>query len=406
MIRKPSALVLDGDTVKQRLMAERLEIKDRLIAERVATGQMVHVDWVRFTCALRHAPFPGPDVLFHQEAPANSPIWDQDWRLAMFKHTLAQIPPEEFTPSVQAWELAQKVADVLGADFKVSPIIKKGQDFYRYRWAIERNDTECAWVGFLASSDKAEQHKQSQTIHANVFGSACTFAAPGWRDRLAQLIDETHGDVTRLDLALDFFDGMPGGMQQVQADYMAGLCDVRGRRPKCNMVGDWCNGHERSFYIGSREAGKQTNVYEKGDQLFGVESASPWMRAELRYGNKLRELCSDMLRRPADFFAGASNWHHQLLVLAGSVAAPQAVPVNQPLAAMTVQAEVARNIRWAMTTARATLATAWNYLGDDFLSLVDHAKLPGRLRRFSASELAQAFAQQVQSVGKSCPVPV
>ena len=62
------------------------------------------------------------------------------------------------------------------------------------------------------------------------------------------------------------------------------------------MVGDWANGHARSFYIGSKEAGKQTNIYEKGDQLFGVETGSKWLRIELRYGNKLRVLSPEMLR--------------------------------------------------------------------------------------------------------------
>lgn len=395
MSKAPSALVLDGDQVKQRLMAER-----------ASSGQLVHVDWVRFTCQLRHAPFPGVEKLFHGVS-ANGPIvWDEDYRGSMLRRTLSQITPEEFTPSVQAHELAEKVAQALGAEFKVSPILKKGQDFYRYRWSIERNDHECGWVGFLSSSDNPRQHAQGKTIHANIFGSACTFAADGWRDRIATLIDETKGDVTRVDLALDFFEGLPGGLDQVKADYMAGLCDVRGRQPKCNMLGDWCNGHERSFYIGSREAGKQTNVYEKGDQLFGVKAQSSWHRVELRYGNKLRELSSDMLRRPSDFFSGASDWHARQLAYAGAVVEPEAVPCRAQLPAMTVQAEVARNLRWAMTTARATVAAAWNYLGDDFLQLVEEVKLPGRLQRFSREELAAAFRFESSSAGNWSPVPI
>lgn len=395
MSKAPSALVLDGEQVKQRLMAER-----------VSSGQLVHVDWVRFTCQARHAPFPGVDKLFHGES-ANGPIvWDDDYRSAMLRRTLAQITPEEFTPSVQAHELAEKVAQALGPDFKVGPVLKKGQDFYRYRWSIERNDHECGWVGFLSSSDNPRQHAQSKTIHANIFGSACTFAADGWRDRIADLIDETRADVTRVDLALDFFDGLPGGLDQVKADYETGACDVRGRQPKCNMLGDWCNKHERSFYIGSREAGKQTNVYEKGDQLFGVKACSSWHRIELRYGNKLRELNSDMLRCPADYFAGASEWHALKLAVAGSLVEPQPVPVRGPLAPMTVRAEVSRNLRWAMTTARATIAAAWNYLGDDFLQLVEETKLPGRLQRFSRDELAAAFRFESLSAGNCSPVPI
>lgn len=41
---KKTDLVLDGNEVKLRLTAERLKTK-----------QVVHVDWVRFTCSLRAA---------------------------------------------------------------------------------------------------------------------------------------------------------------------------------------------------------------------------------------------------------------------------------------------------------------------------------------------------------------
>ena len=40
---KKTDLVLDGNEVKLRLTAERLKTK-----------QVVHVDWVRFTCKLRN----------------------------------------------------------------------------------------------------------------------------------------------------------------------------------------------------------------------------------------------------------------------------------------------------------------------------------------------------------------
>ena len=54
-------------------------------------------------------------------------------------------------------------------------------------------------------------------------------------------------------------------------------------------------------------------MYEKGHQLFGPESGSNWLRVELRYGNKLRVLSSDILRNPSNYFAGASPWHASML---------------------------------------------------------------------------------------------
>ncbi|RYF13923.1 MAG: hypothetical protein EOO77_14880 [Oxalobacteraceae bacterium] len=198
-----------------------------------------------------------------------------------------------------------------------------------------------------------------------------------------------------------------GGIQRVFDDYKAGLCDVGGRRLKSNCVGDWANGQERSFYFGSKEAGKQTNCYEKGHQLFGVESGSSWFRAELRYGNKLRELPSDILRRPADFFAGASDWHSLMLAEADAIVEAEKVPTLGRLALETVEAEVHRNVRWARETAAPTIAAAFHYLGDEFLDLVTGRKLPGRLQKFNSAELSRAFASVMSrftSVGEASPV--
>lgn len=373
---RPSALVLDGS-----------EVKLRLEAERAASGQHVHVDWVRFTAIKRNAPFAHVDKVF----PKSISVWDEDHRRAQIEAVLAGIPDPDFAASAQALELAQEVARLLGDDFAVPVEIRKGHDFYRHRWSIERNGSECGWVGFLASGDSPRQQAQARTIHVNLYGAACTFAAAGWTTRIADLIDRIAADVTRCDLALDFFDGVPGGMDRFQSDYRAGLMDAAGKRLKCNMVGDWCNGHARSFYTGSKEAGKQTNYYEKGDQLFGEEARNPWIRAELRYGNKLRHLPSDMLRRPDDFFAGASDYHAQLLREVEAAAVPEPVRTTGRLALETVEAEVTRNLRWALDTAAPTIAAAWDYLGEGFLELVTNKKRPGRLRKFSPSELARAF---------------
>lgn len=379
-----SALVLDGS-----------EVKLRLTAERARTGSAVHVDWVRFTVLRRNAPFLPVDVLFPLPC-AELSIWDEGYRAQQLDKVLRSIPDPEFDAAAQAMELAKTVAEAMGDDFTVAGEVRKGHDFYRYRWSIERNGAECGWVGFLSSGDSPRQQAQSRTLHCNLWGGACTFAAPGWTDRIAAIVDERDGDLTRIDLALDFFDGFAGGLDGVMADYKAGLCDVGGRRLKSNCLGDWANGHERSFYFGSKEAGKQTNVYEKGDQLFGVEAGSPWIRAELRYGNKLRVLSSDLLRRPADFFAGASDWHALMLAKADAIVAPEPVKTTPRLAVETVEAEVTRNLRWAFQTAAPTIAAAFAHLGEDFLELVTNKKLPGRLQKFSRGELDRAFGSAMR----------
>lgn len=146
------------------------------------------------------------------------------------------------------------------------------------------------------------------------------------------------------------------------------------------------------FYLGSKEAGKQTNVYEKGDQLFGAEARSPWVRVELRYGNKLRVLSSEMLRRPADFFAGASDWHASLILLAAQTVTPEPVKTTPRLALETVEAEATRNLRWLRDVAAPTCAAAIEFLGfEELVSMIKDQKLPGRLQKFSLPEIRWVF---------------
>ena len=388
---KKTDLVLDGNEVKLRLTAERQKTK-----------QVVHVDWVRFTCNLRAAPTPSADKLF----PAPSRDWVKHWRnqeahevraaderKADMLAVLKTIDDPDFSASAQALQLAEQVCEALGPDFSVYPEIRKGHDFYRFRWSIVRNEVECGWVGYLASGDSPRQNAQAKTIHCNLYGTACTFAETGFNHRLANIVEATCATITRVDLALDFFDGFTGGMDRVKADYQAGLMDHCGKQPKCNLVGDWCNGRARSFYFGSKEAGKQTNVYEKGHQLFGPKDDSPWIRAELRWGNKLRVLESDILRRPADFFAGASEWHSRLLREAGAQVTPEPVPTTKRLAAETICAEVKRNVQWLMDTAAPSIALCFEHLGNtSFIEeILLNKKAPGRLQKFSKQEISGAF---------------
>ncbi len=384
-----SSLVTDGNTIKVRLEAERRQ-----------TGSLVHVDWFRFTVRTRNAPALRSDVPILSDN-----IWDEGYRLAQIYKILNALPDCERDSCGQAAELADRVAALLGPEFMRSPTMGKGHDFYRHRWPILRNDVECGWVGFGASSASPRQTAQASTIHVNLFGAACTFASFGWREKLADLCDELAADVTKCDLALDFLDGLSGGIERVAQDYHAGLCDVGGRRLKIRDI-NWLKGRSRSIYIGSKEAGKETNVYEKGDQLFGEDAESKWVRVELRYGNKLRELSTDLLRRPADFFGGASEWHATVLAEAGESFSPEAVTTDGRLAPMTVEAEVFRNLKWSFHTAAASIAAAFKFLGDeDFLRLVTDQKLPGRLQRFTPSELKAAFTAAVSrpQVSEPCP---
>lgn len=166
-----SSLVLDG-----------AEIKARLLAERSASNSSVHVDWVRFTCLLRNAPAPAIDDLFPIAPPPGGGSWAYnvwDNRAEELRKILISLPDADFAASAQAKDLAVEVAQSLGPDYTVAPEVRKGYDFYRFRWSIERNGVECGWVGYLVSGDSPRQQSQARTIHCNLYGAACTFADYG-----------------------------------------------------------------------------------------------------------------------------------------------------------------------------------------------------------------------------------
>jgi phage replication initiation protein len=382
-----SAVEADGDTIRLRLQAHRIFSKSS-----------VSIDWWRASFFRRNLPPPSIDALFPRPS-SFAGLTEDAIALAIEE---GRFPIKDFNDidvfeaTQQAYHLAKQVAAILGKQFSVSSHPLKGMDFYKYRFSILLNDTECGWVGYLAASNSPHQLAQNNTIHVNLYGMACTFADFGWNLVLADFVDKHAAKQTRCDFALDRFDGVQGGIERINQQYKDGLCNVGGRKLKCNLVGDWNNGHDRSLYIGSRVSGKITNVYEKGDQLYGEKFGSDWLRIELRYGNQVRVLPTDMLRRPADFFAGASDWHAQILLEADLsdalvVAAP--VPRLPRLEIETVKAECARSISWLNQTAGPSLALAIQYLDESELRrLCMNRKLPGRLSKFSRSDIQKQMS--------------
>ncbi|SHF27962.1 Replication initiation factor [Lampropedia hyalina DSM 16112] len=380
-------LALDGNTVKLRLLANRQD-----------TQTHIAVDWLRFTVdtAINHAAIFPPDLPDIRHWYGLNLDGDQN------------LSEAQWHQAAQAKDLADEVAEYLGPDYYIDALIRKGHDFYRHRISIMRHGHECGWVGFGASSEHKNQRKQARTIHVNLYGHACTFAASGWQSKIARMLDYRKARITRVDLALDIFDAGHGFIDRCETDYNNRLMDVHGRTLECNHVGNWSNinPHSRSFYVGSKEAGKQTNIYEKGHQLFGKTSGSTWCRIELRYGNKLRILPSDILTRPADYFAGASDWHAHILreqeqqhpVL------PQKIECKKRLAVETVNAECWRALKWVTETAGPNVLMAARGLGEKFWDLIEHADKPQRLRKFSDSELMTAYDRIYRNfAGAACP---
>lgn len=395
----PKGLVIDGHRIKVRCEERRAE-----------TGSVCYPDWVRFTLdrsAVTLAPMFGelPPV-------ATDNIWDEGYRLRKFAEVLESIRAEsggEAEAVEQANALAAEVATALGPQFKLGQL-SKGHDFYKHRIPLLLNECEVGSVMCWSSSDSPRQRGQRDTINVNIHGTACTFAAPGWERRVHAIGHGKGARLTTVHLAVDFFDGLPFGIEGAYQDYCNGVWDHLGKRPKVGDV-NWLQGHSRSLYLGSKEAGKQTNIYEKGDQLYGHEEARirgiKLTRIELRYGNKLRVLDWDMLLRPADFFAGASDAHEQYLRMAVEQAgrieavAPETVPCHRADAPMAIEAEVARVVRWSRSTAGAAFATLFRHMKDEHLTaMFEEGGLPRRLRKFSYAQIESAF-QALQVSGLS-----
>lgn len=401
-------------TRRNDLVLRGREIKARLHIDNQRYGAHIHVDWLRFTVNRRHAPVPSIELLFPEpdtgiDYQAAKDGWTENERMNAHAVVLSRrqrivrllrdMPDPDYDASTQAFTLAEDVATILGSEFRADTLIQRGKDFYRFRIDILRNDHPVGWVGFLSTNKGKRSDAQANTIHCNLEGMACTFAKPGWLDLMANYIDQHRGLITRIDLAADFFCGIAGGIERIPDEYKAGLMDHLGHRPVGLRGGTWdfkdpLENRGRSFYLGTRESGKLTNIYEKGKELLGKEDDSAWVRVELRYGNQKRLLPTDMLRFPASAFAGASEWHAGIVRELELQVIPMPIKCELRLATQTIEAEVTRNARWFMNTAGASAVLAFLNLPNSVMhSLFDEFKnkLPNRLRKFAPAEVASCY---------------
>lgn len=407
------------------LLLEGREIKARLHVDHQRYGAHIHIDWLRFTVNRRFAPVPSVELLFPEPDTGIDYLAAKDgWsetertnahaivhgRRQRIVRLLRDMPDPDYAASAQAFTLAEDVAAILGPEFSVDTLIQRGKDFYRFRIDILRNHHPVGWVGFLSTSGGKRAEAQANTLHCNLEGMACTFAQSGWLDAMANYIDEHRGLLTRVDLAADFFDGMDhrgheDAFARFASEYTSGLMDHLGHRPQENMAGSWLSKKKgRSFYLGSRESGKLTNLYEKGKQLFGKEDESQWLRVELRYGNQKRLLPTEILRRPASAFAGASEWHASIVRELELQAIPMPIQCEPRLTTQTIEAEVTRNARWFINTAGASAVLAFMNLPKTVMhSLFDEFenKLPNRLSKFARAEVASCYEKVFTKLASS-----
>lgn len=167
---------------------------------------------------------------------------------------------------------------------------------------------------------------QVDTMMVTIRGQGCSAAKPGWERRLFEFSKSVPGiHITRIDIAYDDFMGGYTVRGAYEEDWIAGKFNSPegGRTPSRQNAGnwDWNDGKGITAYFGSRQNGKIARVYEKYNQLYknlkrdGVAETyahlKNWVRIEVEWHNKDRELPFDMLIESGKYLAGAYpafNW--------------------------------------------------------------------------------------------------
>jgi phage replication initiation protein len=165
------------------------------------------------------------------------------------------------------------------------------RNFYECHWRIVTPEDQVC--GFIAVGGNAG------TFCLDLTGKGCSYVQD-W-NLFAQTCDESGAALTRVDCAHDDYSGTHS-ISDAVALYDAGAFARGGRPPCAEYIDDKGSNRGKTLYVG-RNSGNQTLcVYEKGKQLGDPES--PWVRYEGRFGNKYRDIPTDVLRRPGDFLAG------------------------------------------------------------------------------------------------------
>ncbi|ANQ85054.1 putative phage replication initiation factor [Azoarcus olearius] len=175
----------------------------------------------------------------------------------------------------------------------------KGWNGYAHRMDVEG-------VGLVAFGGN------SNTVHIELTGAGC-MQVKSW-DEVADSLDLLEGRITRLDLAVDDFDGQYYSIDWCKQQYSdGGFKPKRGPEPKAHLWDDMGSGKGKTFYVGSRESGRLFRGYEKGKEQGDPDSN--WFRLEVETRNRNREpIPTDAIRDPGPYFAGAYACleHHDL----------------------------------------------------------------------------------------------
>ncbi|WP_373698431.1 replication initiation factor domain-containing protein [Neisseria dentiae] len=192
--------------------------------------------------------------------------------------------------------LSRKLEEILG--FGITRKCKsKGNKFYDMMFRLGSEDVDYGEVHYGGQRD---------TVLIELKGVGCNLAKEGWEQRMYEFLSQAlRPRITRIDLALDFFDGQYSP-EQAEIDHDNGFFDNHNMRPKSERVGTaWRkeDGSGKTFYIGRKKNARFVRVYEKGRQLGDKESL--WTRFEIQFNHGDIEIPLDILNDEGAYFCGA-----------------------------------------------------------------------------------------------------
>lgn len=391
-------------TSKVRPVLQGNKVKFTLEAIEQANPNRVRLDWLRFTAPVdtfnvSFAPDFGPFTVSaaqFAESARYEGVHDalQAPRQLALAAGLLVCSDSVVSRSAEsaAYQAAVQLVERLGM-FSAGEPEPSGMDFYTARCPVIY---EGSTVGFVLAGGKSDH--QRNTVHVNLFGSACLHLAPVHLQSLAAWIDQLGGWITRADLALDVWQGLD--VTEVRQAWIDGHFDVRGKRPGQKEHGSWTSGHSRTFEVGNRSTGKLMRAYEKGDELFGHEANDPWVRLEVELRNSHRIVETDVIRRPADYFAGAYPYCASFLARLDLDVSAQRIPTHAEVKDKTAQAAVTRVVRWITNTAAPALSAVWNLGGDMVAEVIEknQHRQARRLAGFSPADIQAAFHQVARAI--------
>lgn len=239
----------------------------------------------------------------------------------------------------------------------VTSLVPNGRGWFGYKHRVDLGP-----YGLLAYGGESQQG----TIHVELNGKGCALVqdwagVKAWGER-------NQVTLTRVDLAHDDFQGEQVSIDHAVRWYREGGFTTGGRPPASDVAGDWLTEGSpkgRTLYIGTREAGKLTRVYEKGKEQ--GDPLSPWCRVEVEFRNKGRVIPWDVLTRAGEYLAGA----YPCLEFLSTV--QQRIKTIQKAAAITYD----RMVAWVRTAAGKALYVMQHVHGGNAAEVLEKVMRPG-----------------------------